>query len=236
MDTAKYLKIKGKNIFSIFSDSGDKRVVIFCHGFRGDTTGPNRFFVRLARKLENRGISSLRFDQYGCGNSEGNFENSSFKNWVSTTTLIAKKYLEKGYRVSLFGQSMGGACVIVVGSKLGSELSSVAAWSPGISKDKPRIKGKYMYEKGQKVKWDYWIEAYQANVVKSFNKLTVNTCLFFASKDEYVPTKDQQAIIKTAKPHQKIEILKNEVHSKWSYEVSEKVIEKTANFFASNFK
>jgi len=236
MDSVKYLKIKGKNTFSIFSDSGNKKVVIFCHGFRGDTTGPNRFFVRLARKLNEKGISSLRFDQYGCGNSEGDFENSTFSNWVNTTTALANKYLKRGYQVSLFGQSMGGACVIVVGSKLGSRISSLVAWSPGIIKDKPIIKGKYMYEKGQRMKWDYWIEAYQANVVKSFSKLKTKTLLFIATKDEYVPPSDQKAIIKATKSHQTIETLEGEVHSQWSYEVAEKVIAKTANFLVSNFK
>lgn len=93
-----------------------------------------------------------------------------------------------------------------------------------------------MYEKGQRVKWDYWTDAYKANIIKSFNKLTMNTYIFFATEDEYVTQEDQQVIIKSAKPHQKIEILKNQLHSKWSYEVSEKIIEKTASFLASSFK
>lgn len=236
MDSARYLRIKNKNIFTIFSDSEKKNVVICCHGFRGDTTGPNRLFVRLARKLEEKGISSLRFDQYGCGNSEGKFEDSSFNNWVETIINLAQKYIKSGYQVALMGQSMGGSGVIVAGSKLKDSISSIVAWTPGVMAQKPKTRGKYMYESSQRVRWEYWIEAHSANIPECFKKLTVNTLVFFATKDEYVSLKDQKIIIKSVKPNQRIEILENEVHSKWSYEVSEKVIEKTANFFVSNFK
>ena len=183
-----------------------------------------------------RGVSSFRFDQYGCGNSEGDFENSTFSNWVDTTITLVNKYYKRGYQVSLFGQSMGGACVIIAGSKLGNKVSSIATWSPGIIKDSPKIKGKYMYEKGQRVKWKYWVDAHKANIPESFKKLGMNTYVFFPTEDEYVPYKDQQVIIKSAKAHQKIEILKDQLHSQWPYDVSQKVIEKTADFLASNFK
>jgi len=236
MDSSRFIKINNKELFSIFTDSGNKKLVIFCHGFRGDSTGPNRYFVRLARRLQEKGISSLRFDQYANGNSEGDFENASFNNWVDTTFFLVNKYINLEYKVSLLGQSMGGSCVIVAGSKLGNKLSSIVAWTPGIIADEPKVQGKYMYESGQRVKWKFWEEAYKANISECFTKLKVNTYTIFATKDEHVPLKDQEKIIKTAKSHQKIDILKDEVHSKWAYGVSEKVLSDTTSFLSSNFK
>ena len=93
-------------------EASTKKVVIFCHGFRGTSTGPARFFVKAARELEKEGISSVRFDQYGSGNSDGEFEESRFDDWVATTIAIARDYLSNGYEVALFGQSMGAATVI----------------------------------------------------------------------------------------------------------------------------
>src|SRR5690606_5979559 len=106
-----------------------KKVVIFCHGYRGTSVGPNRFFVRAARKLANNGISSLRFDQYCSGNSDGDFADSSFNDWVATTTKIVEDYLSKDYEVALFGQSMGGATVICVGSTV-ADITAAVAWVP----------------------------------------------------------------------------------------------------------
>ena len=46
--------------------------VIICHGFKGNKT--QRKFVGLGRELAKNGIVVLRFDFYGSGDSEGNFE------------------------------------------------------------------------------------------------------------------------------------------------------------------
>jgi esterase/lipase len=126
--------------------------------------------------------------------------------------------------------------VIVAGSKLGSKISSIVAWTPGIIKDRPKVEGEYMYEQSQRVRWSYWLEAHEANVIKSFGKLSQQTFIFFATKDEYVPLEDQQEIIKIARPDQRIEVLEGEAHSKWQYKVAQDVIEKTANFLVLNFK
>ena len=114
-------------------EASTKKVVIFCHGFRGTSTGPARFFVKAARELEKEGISSVRFDQYGSGNSDGEFEESRFDDWVATTIAIARDYLSNGYEVALFGQSMGAATVINAAAEL-PELSCFgAACGPLIS-------------------------------------------------------------------------------------------------------
>ena len=65
--------INSHDVSTVFHDAGSKKIVIFCHGYRGTSVGPSRFFVLVAKKLAEAGISSLRFDQYGSGNSEGDF-------------------------------------------------------------------------------------------------------------------------------------------------------------------
>jgi len=115
----------GHNIATAFHDAHSNKVVIFCHGYRGTSVGPSRLFVQAARKLAANGISSLRFDQYCSGNSDGDFINSSFNDWVATTTKIAEDYLSRGYETALFGQSMGAATVICVSSAITNIVANV---------------------------------------------------------------------------------------------------------------
>src|SRR3990172_5998405 len=129
IDVIQTRKFNNHDLATTFHDTGSKDVVIFCHGYRGTNVGPNRFFVRAAQELAKRNISSIRFDQYGSGNSESDFFNSSFTDWIETTKAIARHYLKQGYKVALFGQSMGGAAGIAVGAEM-SNLSAIVAWAP----------------------------------------------------------------------------------------------------------
>src|SRR5258708_1291278 len=100
-------KRAGKNIFCSLHQphKSQNKIVIMSHGFRGTSTGPARTFVDFAQVLMAHGISVLRFDQPNSGNSEGEFLNSSFHEWVDTTAFHAEKYLAQGYQVALLGQS-----------------------------------------------------------------------------------------------------------------------------------
>jgi len=235
MEIIKFIEINNKKIATVINDAGSKNIVILCHGFRSTKIGPNRFFVKVARELEKQKISSLRFDQYGSGDSEGDFIDSRFNDWVKTTEEIINDYLSKGYKVSLLGQSMGGSLVLVVASHLGDKLESVVAWVPDPSVDKLNVYGKYMDEGGQRVDWDFWKQAHQANIVSCFKQITAPTYIVFCDKDEYVSAENQQALISVTQPHQKIEILKGHTHSSWAYDQASKVIQNTIHFLVSNF-
>lgn len=206
----------------------NKNIVIFCHGFRGNATGPNRFFVRVTNKLAERGISSLRFDQYGCGNSEGSFENSSFKDWVATTKAIVTDYLKQGYHVMLFGQSMGASTVINVASEI-PKLIGFVAWVPDASIDEPKISGEYMEESGQRVRWSYWQEAHDARTAEKLRRVTCPGYIVQCTADEYVDAANRQAIINNADSNITIDNFEGYSHSSWSYDQAEEIIEKSVS-------
>lgn len=235
METSNFLQINGHKIASVFHDSGSKKLVIFCHGFRSSNIGPNRFFVRMARLLEKEGISSVRFDQYGSGNSEGDFMDSSFNDWITTTKMLVEKYLQEGYKISLLGQSMGGATVLVVASELQEKLASVVAWVPDASVDELHIDGPYMEEGGQRVNWNFWTEAHNAKIPNRFASTSIPEYVFLATNDQFVSEENRNALISVAKHHQNIELLTNETHSSWSYDVSTDVINKSIAFIQKHF-
>lgn len=235
-DILQFVNIDGRDIATAFHPASEQRLVIFCHGFRGSKSGPNRFFVRLARRLQQAGICSLRFDQYGSGDSAGDFFDSSFNDWSATTKRLAQRYIQDGYQVSLLGQSMGGAAVLVAAADLGSSLSSVIAWVPDPSIDALQPDGPFNEEGGQRVHWGYWQEAQDARIVQRFREISVPTLVFLATDDEFVSPENQQALLRACQPHQYIQILLDWTHSSWTYDQATQVIEQSAAFLVSHFK
>ena len=233
------VKIKeynGHKIATAYHDSGNKKIVIFCHGYRGASVGPSRFFVRVTNKLAEDGISSLRFDQFGSGNSEGDFYNSSFNDWLATTKEIAKSYLEQGFQVALFGQSMGGATVLGVGSEL-PELTSIVAWVPDPNiEDFIQPDNGYIEEGGQRVQISYWQEAHEAKIASKLPELKAPTYIVQCTNDEYVDKQNRDAIAKNAQIHHKIENFEGYSHSSWNYDQAEEIINKSVEFIANSFR
>ena len=83
---------------------------IFCHGFTGHRLGPGYLFVRLSRELAACGISSLRFDFRGAGESDGAFRDMTIHS-MRADLLSAVRFLRCGFapsRLLLLGHSLGG--------------------------------------------------------------------------------------------------------------------------------
>ena len=232
--------VQSKNInnhrisFTLHEAPG-KNIVIFCHGFRGTNVGPNRFFVRAARQLEGAGISSLRFDQFGSGNSEGDFFDSSFFDWVETIRSVAEQYLEQGYRVALFGQSMGGAAAIVAAAQT-LMISSVVAWAPGvILDDHIAPPDSIVEESGQIVRARFWQEAYTARIADKLSEIKSPVYIVQCTADEYVDQRNRDALAKKARPNHSVENFEGYVHSNWTYAQSKEIIDKTVSFLVKSF-
>jgi len=235
METSYNKTINNHKIACVFTDAGKKDIVIFCHGFRGSSVGPARSFVRFARKLSGLGISSLRFDQYGCGNSEGDFIDSSFNDWVETTSEVVRNYQKKGYRVALFGQSMGGSTAIIVGA-MSADVASVVAWVPAVQAKtfKPPKSGLFE-EGGQIVKSEFWQESHDIQIINYLKKLELPLYIVQCSEDEYITKQDHKAINENVKGHHKIEMYKGYSHSSWSYKETNQIINKSVDFIAKSF-
>jgi alpha-beta hydrolase superfamily lysophospholipase len=234
-ERCEYTEVNGGQIATVLHDGGSKKIVLFCHGYISSKIGPRRFFVRVARQLQKQGVCALRFDQRGCGDSEGDFYESSFNDWIETTKTLAQRYHHEGYQVGLLGQSMGGATVLAASGDLGPIISSVVAWVPDPSVDNLEDEGVFIEEEGQRVQRRYWEEAHDANIVGRFQKITAPTLVLFATADAYVSEENRQAIIDVRREHQQIELLEGWPHSAWTYDQATHVIDRTVSFFVSNF-
>ncbi len=103
--------------------------VITCHGLLASKDSPK--YILLADKLSKIGLSVLRFDFRGCGESEGRLEYSYISNRLKDLKAVVD-YASKDLgikRIGLFGSSMGGfvSYLMVSRNQLVKTLISLAS-------------------------------------------------------------------------------------------------------------
>ena len=111
-------------------DNGTRIGVVFLHGWSGYRSGPHRMFVHAARHLAEEGISSLRFDLRGRGDSDGDKHCTNLDDMIGDT-LAAKKFLAEDADVGkpvLLGICSGGN-VGIGSASLDKEIAGLVLWS-----------------------------------------------------------------------------------------------------------
>lgn len=225
------LPVLGANLACAVHDGGGDRAVVFCHGFRGEKTGPNRTFVRTARRLAQCGISSFRFDQYGSGDSPGDFRESRFDRWISTICALIQHQRQLGRRVALLGQSMGATAAICAAAR--EPVEGLVAWVPDANVDAftPGLPG-YVEEGGQQVDNEYWEQAHAIDVPRQFELVAQPCYLVFGTADEYVSEQNRAALVSRAKPEHAVDVFEGWSHSAWTAQQADTVITRSVDFLA----
>jgi hypothetical protein len=239
-DKVYFEEINNKKIFCVLSEPkyNQKKIVIMNHGFKGSSIGSVRTFVDFSKILNQNGISSLRFDQPNSGNSEGDFLNSSFKEWVEATAYFAKKYLDSGYKVCLMGQSMGATAAVIATSKteLKDKVSCIILWVPDPKSTFSEDPNKIEEEGGQKYKNIFWQETKNSDFFKCLNEYEGKIYLVYGENDKYVSQELRDKVINIVKgKNQQIKILKGQDHSPWKYDLYKEIYKEALDFLDKFF-
>ncbi len=105
---------------------GDGPLIVFLPGYMSDMAGGKATAVFDWAVANNR--SCLLLDYSGCGLSEGDFKDGTLSKWRDEVLgLIAHV---EATRVVLVGSSMGGWLMLLVGLKLGDQLSGMLGIAP----------------------------------------------------------------------------------------------------------
>lgn len=209
------------------------------HGFRGNSVGPARTFVDFERLLLLEGFSVLRFDQPCSGNSEGNYLDSSFNEWVKTISYFADKYFDLGYQVVLMGQSMGAtATMVTAGQKqFKNRVPCVILWVPDAKTDVQVDSEKTYEEAGQKYKGRFWAEARDANFFGALDSYPGGIHLVYGEHDKYVSQKlREQTIEKVRAKGQLHTVLPGQDHSPWDFDLAQQVYKEELAFLGKYVK
>ncbi|GAB4219002.1 MAG: hypothetical protein Fur009_2940 [Candidatus Microgenomates bacterium] len=233
-------KINNKKIFCYFTETSNSnnKVIIMSHGFRGSSLGPARTFVNFERLLVNEGYSVLRFDQPNCGNSDGDFLNASFKEWVKTIIYFAKKFIKENYKVCLLGQSMGATASLLAATNksLEGKIKTLILWVPDPKSYVEVLPNKIYEESGEIYKGIFWLEAKDMNFLEKLKKFNGKIHLVYGQSDCFVDKRDVDDVIKIIKKRKdRYMILKGEDHSKWRYASAKRVFKEELEFLENNF-
>lgn len=111
------------------ADGDVKAYALFAHCF---TCSKNLKAVgHITKALSRHGVSTLRFDFTGLGNSEGDFSNTNFSSNVEDL-VAAANYMEKNLEAPsiLVGHSLGGAAVIHAAHQIDSVKAVATIGAP----------------------------------------------------------------------------------------------------------
>lgn len=103
---------------------------IVSHGFTGNHIGPAYLFARLSRCLAEVGVSSLRFDYGGCGDSDGEFREMTIET-MKADLLSATEFVQREHAPSALmylGHSLGGMIAAICAPR--AAVQGLALLSP----------------------------------------------------------------------------------------------------------
>jgi len=228
-------EINNKRVFCILLEPEQiqNKMVIMSHGFRGSSIGPARTFVDFCRLLVENGFSVLRFDQPNSANSDGDYIDSSFKEWVETIVYFGNKFLQKEYKVSLLGQSMGATATVIATnqSQLRNKISKIILWVPDPKTDFGGNPDNTKEERGQLYKNSFWQEVKDMNFFGCMDKYNGKIHLVYGENDRYVAKELREQVIKKVKDKgEKVMILEGQDHSPWSHDLAQKVYKNEIRF------
>ena len=91
-------------------------------------------------------------------------------------------------------------------------------------------------EGGQIVQARFWQEAHDAKVADKLLSIKTPMYIVQCTADEYVNEQNRDAIFKNAQPNHTVENFEEYSHSKWTYEQSKEIIDRSVNFLVQYLK
>lgn len=191
--------------------------VILVHGF-GVTKEESGMFDDLAKNLSAAGFLVYRFDFSGCGESEGDYSETSLSKLKSDLSKILEFVKSQPKvdtsRIGILGQSFGTAttitlepkvkCLVMMGSTLYPKETLIKLFGDGYNPKgiSTRIKASGVITR---VKPQFWKDFENHNLLESIKNIHSPILFIHGEKDDKVPISEMEAYFENAnEPKEKI--------------------------------
>ncbi len=234
---------ENQRIFAVVHDMGNESpVVVMFHGFTGNHIESHFLFARLSKELEKKGISSVRFDFRGSGDSDGTFEEMTLSSEISDAKTVVE-YARKrfGGNLGILGLSMGGTVALMTAPELNPK--ALCLWAPASKNKEVFSQGGMPKPEGQKL-----IDVGGLNVSTEFAKEVLTFDAFSNAKnyagpsviihgtaDPTVPFEHSKDLVKEFE-NAKLIPVEGADHVFSAVSWASQAIEESALFFAENLK
>ncbi len=241
----------GNRLCGILANPGGNKenpIIIMCHGF--STSKDGRTYVRLEDILNDRGISTFRFDFFGHGESEGKFEEITTAEAIDDVLNAIKFVKESGYKkIGLMGSSFGGMASIIATSRsndpyilaLKSPLSDYRSMAHARRseqelkdwKEKGFIELDSTDEERKRLNYSFYEDAENVKGYEAAGKIRIPALIVHGDEDETVPLTQSQ---KTARliENCRLEIIQGCDHVYSNPEHFERLLDLISDFIIKN--
>lgn len=227
--------------------AGPFPTLCFFHGFSVDKVGLMRLHELFARQCVNEGYACVRFDFYGCGESDGDFSEVRLSDELEQAKAIyqwtEKQSFAKAGEIFLSGHSLGGAITSMLAPVL--KPKGAILWSPGnsayydISARVHAIPGEYKdtYDiGGLAVAGEFIAELRSYDIVELSQGYEGPVLLIHGECDEKIPIASIGPYLDIYKDQAEVHIVRGANHQFSTVEWKEEVYEKTLQFMSHVLK
>jgi len=205
--------------------------VILSHGLISSKESSK--YIAMSKSLSDAGIASCRFDYHGCGESEGNIEETTLTTRVgdlnSITEYVLNHSLVDADKIGILGSSFGGSTCIIKAAR-DERIKCAALWATP-----------YRLEKedggiisGIKFNESIYTDFETYDLLSEAMKVSC-ALVMHGEIDETVPCSEGKTIYKSLKKPKKLEIIKGADHIFSNLSHREKAIDISLNWFRRFF-
>jgi hypothetical protein len=118
-----YFGSSERRLYGVYHPAGAARAsrgVVLCYPFGREYLRAHRAVRELANELSRSGLHGLRFDYFGCGDSEGEASEGTLEEWVANV----------GMAVEEIEEATGSTDLSAVGLRLGATLAALSTAVP----------------------------------------------------------------------------------------------------------